>query len=104
MSERVPGEASSLFIRVAERNRPAVHFTVDGQPRTALLGDTLLTAMLTGGDQLRLTEFSGEPRAGFCLMGACQDCWVATEGGERLRACSTFVQDGMRLRSGRASA
>ena len=28
-------------------------------------------------------------------MGACQDCWVWTESGERLRACSTPVQEGM---------
>lgn len=90
----------SLFKRLAEHSRPTVHFTLDGQPRTALVGDTVLTAMLAGGEQLRRSEFSGQPRAGFCLMGACQDCWVDTETGERLRACSTFIQDGMRLRSG----
>jgi hypothetical protein len=28
-------------------------------------------------------------------MGACQDCWVWTEAGERLRACSTPVRAGM---------
>ena len=31
------------------------------------------------------------------MMGACQDCWVATESGERLRACATFIEEGMRL-------
>lgn len=104
MSERIATESMGLFTRLAGRSRPAVHFTLDGQPRTALLGDTVLTAMLTGGAQLRRSEFSGQPRAGFCLMGACQDCWVATEAGERLRACSTFIQDGMRLSSGGAPA
>ena len=34
------------------------------------------------------------------MMGACQDCWIATESGERLRACSTFIRAGMQLRSG----
>jgi D-hydroxyproline dehydrogenase subunit gamma len=91
---------SSLFQRIAETGRPPVAFTLDGKPQTALVGDTVLTAMLTGGTQLRRSEFSGEPRAGFCLMGACQDCWVETESGERLRACGTFIQDGMRLVSG----
>jgi predicted molibdopterin-dependent oxidoreductase YjgC len=28
-------------------------------------------------------------------MGACQDCWVWTAQGERLRACSTEVRDGL---------
>ena len=37
-------------------------------------------------------------------MGACQDCWMATEGGERLRACSRLIEDGMRLLSGAAPA
>jgi predicted molibdopterin-dependent oxidoreductase YjgC len=44
---------------------------------------------------VRNTEFSGEPRAGFCLMGACQDCWVQLEDGTRIRACSTIIKDGM---------
>lgn len=102
---RLPNsDAMPLLKRLAERGRPPVHFMVDGLPRTALAGDTVLTALLTGGERLRRSEFSGEPRAGFCLMGACQDCWVATESGERLRACSTFIQDGMRLLSGEAAA
>jgi len=28
-------------------------------------------------------------------MGACQDCWVWTAEGGRLRACSTEVAEGM---------
>jgi hypothetical protein len=90
----------SLLKRVAETGRAPVAFTLDGWPRTALAGDTVLTAVLTQANQLRLSEFSGEPRAGFCLMGACQDCWVMTESGERLRGCGTFIQEGMRLVSG----
>jgi predicted molibdopterin-dependent oxidoreductase YjgC len=33
-------------------------------------------------------------------MGACQDCWVALETGERLRACSTPLAPGMRIVTG----
>jgi predicted molibdopterin-dependent oxidoreductase YjgC len=44
------------------------------------------------------------PRAGFCMMGACQDCWIATAEGERLRACSTFIAPGMALVTGRSGA
>lgn len=95
-----PHSPMPLFKRLAETGRPVVGFTLDGQPRTALAGDTVLTAMLTVSGRLRASEFSGEPRAGFCLMGACQDCWVMTESGERLRACGTFIEEGMRLLSG----
>jgi len=86
-----------LFRRVAETARERVPFTLDGEALHALAGDTVLTAVLTHRGVLRHTEWRGEARAGFCLMGACQDCWVRTEAGERLRACSTFVVQGMRL-------
>jgi hypothetical protein len=36
-------------------------------------------------------------------MGACQDCWVATEDGSRFRACSTAIAEGMRLVTGDAA-
>lgn len=89
----------ALFKRLAETARPAVAFTLDGQPATGLRGDTLLTAVLTCAEHLRGSDFSAERRAGFCLMGACQDCWVLTDSGERLRACSTFITPGMSLRT-----
>lgn len=85
------------FHRLAERGRQVIRFTIDGMACEALAGDTLLTALLTNGRRVRDDEFTGEPRAGFCLMGACQDCWVTLEDGERLRACSTFLADGMRV-------
>ncbi|ANF86675.1 (2Fe-2S)-binding protein [Pseudomonas sp. M5A4_2d] len=84
----------ALFKRLAETARPALAFTLDGQPAKGLLGDTLLTAMLTCADHLRGSDFSAERRAGFCLMGACQDCWVRLEDGRRVRACSTLLEEG----------
>jgi predicted molibdopterin-dependent oxidoreductase YjgC len=93
-----------LLHRIAESDRATVPFTLDGQPASALVGDTLLTAILTQCGQLRRNEFSNEPRAGFCMMGACQDCWVETASGERLRACSTLIEPGMALCTGGPSA
>lgn len=86
-----------LLHRLGERDRPLISFVIDGQPATALQGDTLLTAVLVNASALRRSEFGDGPRAGFCLMGACQDCWVWTEAGTRLRACSTPVEAGMRI-------
>jgi predicted molibdopterin-dependent oxidoreductase YjgC len=99
MPLEIMSSSQPLLHRVAEKNRAPVHFTIDGQPATALQGDTVLTAILTQHAQLRRNEFSHEPRAGFCLMGACQDCWVQTDSGERLRACSTFIAPGLALRT-----
>lgn len=83
------------FVRLGERDRPVVSLMVDGAPIEALQGDTLMVALLTRKATLRQSEFDPERRAGFCLMGACQDCWVWTRSGERLRACSNEVRDGL---------
>lgn len=83
----------------ADRSDP-VPFFIDGAPCTGQAGDTLLTALLTHGGALRHSEFSASPRAGFCLMGACQDCWVSLSDGRRLRACSTPLEAGMNVLTG----
>ncbi|MGM3422642.1 (2Fe-2S)-binding protein [Pseudomonas oryzihabitans] len=88
---------TSRFQRLAETGRPQVSLTVDGLPVTALAGDTLMVALLVNGPALRRSEFGDERRAGFCLMGACQDCWVWTAAGERLRACGTEVREGLQI-------
>lgn len=85
------------IVRLAEIDRPRVRFFLNGAMCEALAGDTVLTAILACAAALRRSEFGPEPRAGFCLMGACQDCWVWQEEGTRLRACSTPVVEGMRL-------
>ncbi len=85
------------FVRVAEHDRQAVEIEIDGTICSALEGDTLLVAVLNHVPALRESEFGDGPRAGFCLMGACQDCWMWTPAGERLRACTTQVEPGMRV-------
>jgi predicted molibdopterin-dependent oxidoreductase YjgC len=85
------------FVRLAETRREPLRFFLDGREAVALQGDTLLTAVLMQQRRVRDSEFSGAPRAGFCLIGACQDCWMRTEDGRRLRACSTLVSEGLRV-------
>ena len=43
---------------------------------------------------LRAAEFGPEARAGFCLMGACQDCWVWQERFESdfLKCVAAFIE------------
>jgi predicted molibdopterin-dependent oxidoreductase YjgC len=95
----LPAAAPQRFVRLDEQQRSSIALQIDGRSATALQGDTLLVALLQNGRKLRDSEFGDGPRAGFCLMGACQDCWVWTEAGERLRACSTPAVAGMQLRT-----
>jgi predicted molibdopterin-dependent oxidoreductase YjgC len=90
------------FVRLRPRGGAAIAFTIDGRPAVAEAGDTLLTAILLHVPALRRFEFGPEPRAGFCLMGACQDCFVALADGTRLRACTTPVAPGMAVVTGLA--
>ena len=100
MDSRLPDPATSgRFVRLAETDRPVLHFCIDGQAASALEGDTLLVALLRHGRHLRSSEFGDGKRAGFCLMGACQDCWIWDDEGRRLRACSIMVIAGMAVRT-----
>ncbi|WP_284420119.1 MULTISPECIES: (2Fe-2S)-binding protein [unclassified Bradyrhizobium] len=86
-----------LLHRLVRTDSAVIFFTIDGVPCEGRAGDTVLTAVLCHTDRLRHSEFSGEPRAGFCQMGACQDCWVQLASGERLRACTTPLAEGMHI-------
>ncbi len=85
------------FVRLAEAGRRRIVISVGERRVEALEGDSLLTALLLAGRMLRQSEFGDGPRAGFCLMGACQDCWVTLADGRRVRACTTPAEDGTAL-------
>jgi 2Fe-2S iron-sulfur cluster binding domain len=92
---RVGANVTGLFQRLVARTGARVPFTIDGEAVEAREGDLLMTAILLHRPALRRFEFGGEPRSGFCMMAACQDCWVLLADGRRLRACSTPVEPGM---------
>ena len=85
------------FVRLVPRAGAEVRFTIDGTPATACVGDTVLTAILLNRRSIGPSDFTPHARAGFCLMGACQACWVHEADGTRRRGCSTLVESGMAL-------
>lgn len=87
---------SALFWPIFERGED-LQFHLDDLLMSGRSGETLASAVLRQQPALGRSEFDGAARAGFCLMGACQDCTLWTEGGQRLRACTTSVRNGMRL-------
>ena len=88
---------NAILHRIEGAARETVAFELDGRPCSGLAGDTVLTAVLALGERLRESDLNGLPRAGFCLMGACQDCWMDCADGQRLRACSAPLAGGMKL-------
>jgi hypothetical protein len=85
------------LVRAIPREGGAVDLTVDGVAVEAVAGESVLAAVLRHGRVLRRLEFDGAPRAGFCLMGACQDCWIWVGDDRRVRACTTPVASGMEV-------
>jgi NADH dehydrogenase/NADH:ubiquinone oxidoreductase subunit G len=88
---------AGILQRLRFRRTASVTIFLDGRPIETRAGDSLLCAVMSAADGLRIHEFDGKPRAGFCGMGACQDCWIWIEGRQRVRACTTLAEDGMRL-------
>jgi hypothetical protein len=88
------------FVRVASATEEEFDIFVEGAPVSASPGQSLLAAILAAQGVLRRSDVAGENRAGFCLMGACQECWIWLEDGRRLRACTTNAAPSMRVWTG----
>lgn len=87
-------------VRVARLDAPKVGISVNDIPVAAQAGESILIVALRTRGRLESNDSGGPSRAGFCLMGACQDCWVWLGSGERVRACTTPVAEGMRVFTG----
>ena len=85
--------------RVKDQDRRLIEIVIDGWTLSAMEGDTVMVAILSQRPHLRQSSAQEPAGAGFCLMGACQDCWIWLEDGRRIRACTTYVEPGMRIRT-----
>ncbi len=94
------GDPTSLnrnarFVPAARWTSPTITISIDGETVEVPRGQSILAAVLSYRATLRTQMAGGEPRAGFCLMGACQECWIWLDDGRRARACTTTVDAGM---------
>jgi predicted molibdopterin-dependent oxidoreductase YjgC len=70
--------------------------TIDGIATDAEAGELLAAVLLRcTPPHSRLHPVSGEPRAPYCMMGACQECLTVVDGVASTPACRTPVRDGM---------
>jgi hypothetical protein len=67
---------------------PAFEITFDGEPVTAVPGQTVAAALWAAGVRSwRTTRGAGAPRGLFCGIGACFDCLATIDGEPDQRAC-----------------
>ncbi len=77
-----------------------VPVTVDGAPRTAHLGETVATVLLSEGLRVWRESPAGAPRGLYCGIGLCSECLVQVDGVPGIRACVEPVRAGMDIRTG----
>jgi predicted molibdopterin-dependent oxidoreductase YjgC len=82
---------------LADEAESTIHFTFDGQPLAARLGDTLASALYSAGIRSWRRSRAGDERGLLCGIGVCFDCLLSVDGVANLRACQTLLTDGMRV-------
>ena len=88
-----------MFKRLPDAPRAAVTIELDGEPLSALRGDTVAAAMLAAGvGHTRTTPVGGKARLPYCMMGVCFDCLMEIDGEPNRQACLVRVRDGMKVR------
>lgn len=84
----------------APRPGPPVQIWFDGEPVEARTYDTIASALWAAGKTvLGRGRKLGTPRTLVCGEGWCWTCGVVVEGTGEVLACTTPVQEGMRLHS-----
>ena len=87
-----------MFQRLHETG-PAVTFEFEGEAVTARAGESVAAALLAHGVRhTRQSLVTAEPRAAYCLIGACFECLMEIDGRANRQACLTEVRDGMAVR------
>jgi predicted molibdopterin-dependent oxidoreductase YjgC len=76
-----------------------VIIAVDARPTTAMVGESVATALLAAGVRaFHPSAVRGEPRGPFCMMGVCQECLVEIDG-RVAQACMVAVRADMKIRT-----
>jgi len=89
---------SSNDYRIQEGIAPGteIEIIVDGKSIKAYEGESVAASILaTGKRSLRTTSKSYEPRGLYCAIGICFDCVMTIDNIPNIRACQTFVRNGM---------
>ncbi|KJF65742.1 (2Fe-2S)-binding protein [Rhizobium nepotum] len=78
---------------------PTVKITFEGTVMTVPEGISVAAALLAGGArQFRSSIVGKAPRAPYCLMGVCFECFVEIDGVPARQSCLIPVRDGMKIK------
>ncbi len=90
---RLPPQAGERLVR-----SETLSFSFDGQPVSALQGDTIASALFATGRRTFSRSFKYHRRRGLlCCAGNCPNCMVAVDGAPGVRACTEPAREGMQV-------
>ena len=91
---RLPAAAHHL----TDRDSPVI-FEFNGREFQAYQGDTIASALYGAGVRIFSRSFKYHRSRGLlCVAGACPNCLMSVDGVPNVRACTTRVEQGMRVR------
>lgn len=89
----------STFKRTAP-GHATVTILVDGEPVTAVDGESVATALLAAGRaSFAASGKTGHTLAPYCLIGSCFGCLCEIDGRRQVQACLTPVRDGLTVQT-----
>ncbi len=87
-----------MFKQVLDQQAETVNVLLNGQSVQALKGSSVAAVALSQNlSYTRTSPVYASKRAPFCMMGVCYECLMVIDGQPNQRACSTYVQEGMRI-------
>lgn len=87
-----------MFKQLPDTETETVEVTLNGQ--TLRVSKSITVAAMALSQNLpftRTTAITNSKRAPFCMMGVCYECLMVINGIPNQRACSTYVENGMRV-------
>jgi len=88
-----------MFRKRPDASVPTVLVTVEGIDLRVPEGVSAAAAMLLAGlASTRETPVTGAPRAPYCLMGICFECFAEIDGLPNRQSCMVTVAPGMAIR------
>ncbi|SAL46080.1 NAD(FAD)-dependent dehydrogenase [Caballeronia sordidicola] len=90
---------SPLFQPLSGVACPKVMIEYDGVPVQVIAGISVAAALLEAGvREFRRSIVGNMPRAPYCMMGVCFECFVEIDGVPNRQSCMTPVRAGMCIR------
>ncbi len=90
--ENTPGHSTQL------RRGKSIPVIINGEKVSAFEGELVSTVLHAEGIRtLHINPHSQREASLYCMMGVCYQCLVTIDGVRNMRACQTYIHDGMEI-------